>query len=51
MYAKYVKSERLLQERVESLSNNVSHMNNLPEKSLRFHADLIPNAYVVISIL
>lgn len=50
MYANYDKSERLLQELVESPSN-VSHMNNLPEKSLRFHGDLIPNAYVVISIL
>lgn len=37
------KSERLSQERVESLPN-VSHMNNLPEKSLRFHTNLIPNA-------
>lgn len=37
------KSERLSQERVESLPN-VSYMNNLPEKSLRFHANLIPNA-------
>lgn len=43
MHTLYDKSERLLQEHVES-PPNVSHMNNLPEKSLRFHADLIPNA-------
>lgn len=43
MHALYDKSERLLHEHVES-QPNVSHMNNLPEKSLRFHTDLIPNA-------
>lgn len=43
MHELYDKSERLLQEHVESPSN-ASHMNNLPEKSLRFHTDLIPNA-------
>lgn len=37
------KSERLSHERVES-QPNAAHMNNLPEKSLRFHTDLILNA-------